>query len=81
MIRADPGRASVEPGGAPLEGPWQELPASEGIHASCIATFSCGGTVFNAASTDWPQVAASGQDPVATITRNAIAHLLREERR
>jgi hypothetical protein len=69
---------------ASLLGPgWQELPPREanpagaGIHAATMGIFSPNGTVFTAATTDWVQVLASGQDAnVEKITRNVINRLL-----
>jgi hypothetical protein len=40
-----------------------------------------GGTVFTAATTDWPRVVAAGDPRVATITRNVIDRLAGEPRR
>ena len=62
---------------------WQERPHREehasasDIHAATMGIFTRGGTVFQAGTTDWAQVLASGQDRhVVTITRNAIDGLL-----
>ncbi len=66
-----------------LDERWQELPAREydacgaGLHAACMSVFRRNGTVFNAGSTDWTQVVASGQEPrVAAITRNVLDRLI-----
>jgi hypothetical protein len=40
-----------------------------------------GGSVFTAATTDWPRVVAAGDPRVATITRNVIDRLTGEPRR
>lgn len=65
-----------------LDTGWQELPPREthpaggGIHAATMGVFSPNGTVFTAATTDWAQVLASGQDAcVGKITRNVIERL------
>lgn len=66
-----------------LDAGWQELPpreslpAGHGIHAATMGVFSPGGTVFTAATTDWAQVLAGGEDAsVEKITRNVIDRLL-----
>lgn len=66
----------------PLGPDWQELPHREfyptagGVHAATMGAFERNGTVFTAATTDWAQVLASGQEPrVETITRNVLDRL------
>jgi hypothetical protein len=65
-----------------LDASWQELPPREthsaggGIHAATMGVFSPNGTVFTAATTDWAQVLANGQDArVEKITRNVVDRL------
>jgi hypothetical protein len=69
-----------------LDGDWQELPRREthparaGIHAATMGVFSpqgtAQGTIFTAATTDWAQVLAGGQDAcVEQMTHNVIDRL------
>jgi hypothetical protein len=65
---------------------WQDRPACEGyaagggIHAATMGIYSRHGTVFIAATTDWAQVLASGQDTrVERITRNVLDLLQQSE--
>jgi hypothetical protein len=69
-----------------LDAEWQERPAREthpagdGIHAATMGVFSpngANGMVFTAATTDWAQVLASGEDSrVERITRNVVDRLI-----
>lgn len=65
---------------APLSPKWQELPHREfhptggGVHAAVMATWTRGGTVFNAGTTDWAQ--CLGHPVVDRITRNVLDRLL-----
>lgn len=54
------------------------FPAKESAdpHAATMVIFTTGGTVFNAATTDWAR-ALPGDPVIATITRNVIEGLLR----
>ncbi|KIF83525.1 N,N-dimethylformamidase beta subunit family domain-containing protein [Noviherbaspirillum autotrophicum] len=86
-LAPDAGRCGTPPGlqllaAALLDGDWQERPPREthgagaGIHAATMGTFTRNGTVFNAGTTDWAQVLASGQDMrVDRITRNVLERL------
>jgi hypothetical protein len=57
--------------------PREAYPARRGIHTATRGVFSPGGTVFTAATTDWAQALASGQDAhVEQITQNVIGRLL-----
>ena len=71
----------------PLNEQWQARVPAKGqaaagaMHAATMGIFTRGGTVFQAGTTDWAQVLASGQDQqVETITRNVIDGLLRANR-
>jgi hypothetical protein len=89
---ADPAARPVVPSGcdgtpesfeilgvAPLGAEWQERPegnravATMGLHGGS----GSGGTVFNAATTDWPRVLAAGHPAVERITRNVLDRLRR----
>ena len=67
-----------------LVGAWQDLPPREAgatsPHAATMGLYTRGGTVFNAATIDWPRVLEKGtvaedQAIVAQITRNVLNRL------
>jgi hypothetical protein len=73
-------------GAAQLDTRWQDLPAREehppgsGIHAATMILYQDPGTVFNAATTDWVTVLASGQCPfIDRISHNVLRRLCRHK--
>jgi len=65
-----------------LSSDWQDLPAradhgaGAGPHNAAMTVLDRGGLVFNAGTTDWPQVLASGSDArIARITLNVLERL------
>jgi hypothetical protein len=82
--RADLGRRPVRPtgddgtpGGFTILGVGDTAPSGWGLgnRAATLGLYTRGGTVFTAATTDWPRLAARHRAPVTTITRNVLDRL------
>jgi hypothetical protein len=65
------------PGGFTILGVGDTAPSGWGLgnRAATLGLYTRGGTVFTAATTDWPRLAARHRAPVTTITRNVLDRL------